>query len=189
MPQTKEKNRRIVLAARPKGAPVTTDFRLEKAPIPVLQPNQVLLRTVYLSLDPYMRGRMNDGPSYAPPIAIGQVMGGGTVSRVAESNHPDYTQGDWVAAMSGWQDYAASDGTGLRRLGILPHPSWALGVLGMPGFTAYVGLLDIVEPKPGETVVVAGATAIHPSASKFARSRSVRTDRIRAQHDDNSCLY
>ena len=159
MNQNRQINRRIVLASRPQGAPNQDNFRLENAEIPTAHAGQVLLRTVYLSLDPYMRGRMNDTPSYAPPVAIGAVMVGGAVCRVMESQHPDFAVGDWVLANSGWQDYCVSDGTGLMPLGEhLEHPSLALGVLGMPGFTAYMGLLDIGQPKPGETVVMAAAT-------------------------------
>ncbi|MBA1272320.1 NADP-dependent oxidoreductase [Stutzerimonas azotifigens] len=159
MNQSTEHNRSIHLASRPHGAPKAENFRLETAPRPSPQAGQVLLRTVYLSLDPYMRGRMSDAPSYAPPMQVGDVMVGGTVSRVAESRHPDFTVGDWVLGASGWQDYALSDGKGLVKLDPnMPHPSHALGVLGMPGFTAYMGLLDIGQPKSGETLVVAAAT-------------------------------
>jgi len=158
MPQTSDRNRRIVLASRPAGAPSPANFRLEDGALPVPAQGQLLLRTVYLSLDPYMRGRMSDAPSYTPPFPVGEVLGGGTVCRVAASQHPGFQVGDWVTGMTGWQDYALSDGAGLTPLGKLEHPSWALGVLGMPGFTAYVGLLDIGLPKPGDTVVVAGAT-------------------------------
>ena len=119
----------------------------------------MLLRTVLLSLDPYKRGRMSDAPSYSPPVEIGAVMVGGTVSRVEQSNHPDFKPGEWVLGYSGWQEYELSDGSGLVKLGEnLSRPSWALGVLGMPGFTAYMGLLDIGQPKAGETLVVAAAT-------------------------------
>ncbi|MBI9091414.1 MAG: NADP-dependent oxidoreductase [Desulfobacterium sp.] len=159
MSQNKEHNRRIVLAARPHGAPVAEDFRLETHPIPQPVEGQLLLRTVYLSLDPYMRGRMSDRPSYADPVEIDDVMVGATVCRVETSRHPDYKKGEWVLAYSGWQDYALSDGTDLTPLGKTPeHPSYALGILGMPGFTAYMGLLDIGQPKQGETLVVAAAT-------------------------------
>lgn len=152
-------NRQWVLASRPHGAPTVENFRLEKTSVPQPEEGQLLLRTVYLSLDPYMRGRMSDAPSYSPPIEIGAVMVGGTVSRVEQSQHPDYPVGEWVLSYSGWQDYALSDGTGLVKLGSNPqHPSWALGILGMPGFTAYMGLLDIGQPKSGETLVVAAAT-------------------------------
>ena len=159
MSQSKESNRRIVLAQRPQGAPVPENFRLENTPVPEPVEGQVLLRTEYLSLDPYMRGRMNDAPSYAEPVKIDQVMVGATISQVETSRHPDYKKGEWVLAYSGWQDYALSDGSGLIRLGKTPqNPSYALGILGMPGFTAYMGLLDIGQPKQGETLVVAAAT-------------------------------
>ena len=159
MSQRKEHNRRIVLAQRPQGAPVSEDFRLEHVPVPEPAEGQVLLRTEYLSLDPYMRGRMSDAPSYAEPVKIGEVMVGGTVCRVESSRHPDFKRDEWVLAYSGWQDYALSDGSGLTRLGENPqNASYALGILGMPGFTAYMGLLDIGQPKQGETLVVAAAT-------------------------------
>ncbi|WP_193162089.1 NADP-dependent oxidoreductase [Microbulbifer hainanensis] len=159
MPQTTESNRRIVLASRPEGAPQADNFRLEQVDIPQPADGEVLLRSVYLSLDPYMRGRMSDAPSYAEPVQVDDPMCGATVSRVVESRHPKFNQGDWVLAYSGWQDYEVSDGSGLMNLGASPqHPSYTLGVLGMPGFTAYMGLLDIGEPKEGETLVVAAAT-------------------------------
>lgn len=159
MPQQPSVNRRLVLASRPHGAPTEANFRLEETPVPQPGPGQVLLRTVYQSLDPYMRGRMSDAPSYAPPVALGEVMVAGTVSRVVTSHHPDYAVGDWVLSQNGWQDYAVADASGLMNLGAAPqHPSYALGVLGMPGFTAYMGLLDIGQPQAGETLVVAAAT-------------------------------
>jgi NADPH-dependent curcumin reductase len=159
MSQNREYNRRIVLAGRPDGVPLPENFRLEKVPVPEPADGQLLLRTEYLSLDPYMRGRMNDAPSYAEPVQVDDVMVGATVSRVEASRHPDYRAGEWVLAYSGWQDYALSDGSGLTRLGESPqNPSYALGIMGMPGFTAYMGLLDIGQPKPGETLVVAAAT-------------------------------
>lgn len=159
MSQPSTPNRRWVLASRPKGAPVADNFRLEERSVPPLAEGQILLRTVWLSLDPYMRGRMSDAPSYSPPVEIGAVMVGGTVSRVEQSNHPDYKAGEWVLGYSGWQEYDVSDGKDLVKLGDNPErPSWALGVLGMPGFTAYMGLLDIGQPKEGETLVVAAAT-------------------------------
>jgi NADPH-dependent curcumin reductase len=151
-------NRRIVLASRPHGEPQAGDFRLETVPVPEPGPGQVLLRTLWLSLDPYMRGRMSDAKSYAKPVEIGGVMTGGTVSEVVRSNHPGSAPGDIVLGMAGWQEYAVSDGSGLRRLDPNAAPvSTALGVLGMPGMTAYTGLLNIGQPKPGETVVVAAA--------------------------------
>ena len=169
-------NHRIVLARRPKGAPVLEDFRLEESPLPELIQGQMLLQTLYLSLDPYMRGRMSDGPSYAPPVALNEVMEGGTVSRVAVSRHPDFKVGEFVVGSTGWQNYAISQGQGLTRLDpAMPQPSQALGVLGMPGFTAYMGLLDIGQPKPGETVVVAAATgAVGSVVGQIARIQGCR---------------
>ncbi|MDH2913212.1 NADP-dependent oxidoreductase [Kosakonia sp. HypNH10] len=159
MNQHSHRNRRWVLASRPHGAPTTENFRLEEDEVASPGEGQVLLRTVYLSLDPYMRGRMSDAPSYSPPVKIGEVMCGGTVSRVVKSQHPDFAEGDWVLAGSGWQDYDIASGDDLVKLDSnIPHPSWALGILGMPGFTAYMGLLDIGQPKEGETLVVAAAT-------------------------------
>ncbi len=159
MPQSTTVNRRIVLNARPRGAPTAADFRIENEPVPTPAAGQILLRTLYLSLDPYMRGRMSDGPSYAAPVALGDVMVGGTVSRVEVSRHDDFKVGELVLGYTGWQDYALSDGKGLTPLYPEdPHPSRALGVLGMPGFTAYMGLLDIGRPVTGETVVVAAAS-------------------------------
>ncbi|MEH2920600.1 NADP-dependent oxidoreductase [Samsonia erythrinae] len=159
MSQTAHINRRVVLAKRPHGAPTQANFRLEQQAIPQVKTGQILLRTVFLSLDPYMRGRMSDAPSYAKPVELNEVMVGGTISRVVESENPDYQAGDWVLSYSGWQDYALSDGKGLTNLGQSPtNPSYALGVLGMPGFTAYMGLMDIGQPKAGETLVVAAAT-------------------------------
>ena len=176
MTQNNSPNRRIVLASRPVGAPTGDNFRLEEAPIPALSDGQVLLRTIYLSLDPYMRSRMNDGPSYAPPLALGDVMVGGTVSRVEASQHPDFAAGDLVLSYSGWQDYALSDGSGLTKLEAdFAHPSYALGVLGMPGFTAYMGLLDIGQPKEGETLVVAAATgAVGSVVGQIAKLKGCR---------------
>lgn len=176
MNQTNQINRKFVLNSRPHGAPVPGNFRLENTPVPIPGHRQVLLRTVYLSLDPYMRGRMNDAPSYTPPAALGEVLVGGTVSRVRESRHPDFLPGDWVVSYNGWQDYSLSDGTGLIPLGKQPdHPSLALGVLGMPGFTAYMGLLDIGQPQPGETVVMAAATgAVGSVVGQIAKLKGCR---------------
>lgn len=156
---TNSTNRRIVLASRPVGAPTDTDFRLENSDKPAPGEGEMLLRSVYLSLDPYMRGRMSDAKSYAEPVAIDDVMVGATVCQVEASNHPEFEAGEWVLAYTGWQDYGISNGEGLIKLGKTPtHPSYALGVMGMPGFTAYMGLLDIGQPKAGETLVVAAAT-------------------------------
>lgn len=159
MQQSTSINRQVVLASRPQGAPTSENFRIEEKPLLTPGPNQLLLRTVYLSLDPYMRGRMSDAASYAAPVEVDGLMVGGTVCRVVSSNNPDFKLGDWVLSYSGWQDYSVSDGTGLTNLGSNPqNPSYALGIMGMPGFTAYMGLLDIGRPKAGETLVVAAAT-------------------------------
>ncbi|EGQ9275575.1 NADP-dependent oxidoreductase [Vibrio vulnificus] len=156
---TQPTNRQIVLASRPVGAPTTENFALKQSDIPTPAQGEMLLRSVYLSLDPYMRGRMSDAKSYAEPVGIDEVMVGGTVCQVEVSNHAEFEVGEWVLAYTGWQDYAISNGEGLIKLGKQPsHPSYALGVMGMPGFTAYMGLLDIGQPKEGDTLVVAAAT-------------------------------
>lgn len=159
MKQTDTVNRKLVLAQRPKGEPTKDTLKLVEETIPTAADNQMLLRTEYLSLDPYMRGRMSDAPSYAAPVEIGDAMVGGTVAQVVTSNVEGFAPGDWVLSYNGWQDYALSDGTGVTNLGESPeHPSWALGILGMPGFTAWAGLIQIGVPKPGETIAVAAAT-------------------------------
>ena len=159
MAQTDTINRQIILAERPKGEPTGDTLKLTQTAIPSAGDQQMLLRTEYLSLDPYMRGRMSDAPSYAAPVKIGDVMVGGTVARVVTSHINGFTTGDWVVSFNGWQDYALSDGKGVTNLGASPaHPSWALGILGMPGFTAWAGLTRIGAPKPGETIAVAAAT-------------------------------
>ncbi len=189
MPQSDTINRRIVLASRPNGAPTADNFRLDEAPVPTPAAGQVLLRTLYLSLDPYMRGRMADGPSYADPVEIDGVMVGGTVSRVEASQHPDYAVGDLVVGLTGWQDYALSDGTGLNKLDpAMPRPSLGLGVLGMPGFTAYMGLTDIGQPKAGETVVVAAASgAVGSAVGQIAKLKGCRAVGIAGGPD--KCRY
>ncbi|MEP0508133.1 MAG: NADP-dependent oxidoreductase [Aurantimonas coralicida] len=159
MTQSTEVNRRYVLAERPKGEPNDDTLRLETVERPEAGAGHMLLRNEYLSLDPYMRGRMSDAPSYAAPVEIGEVMVGGTVAQVVTSNVDGFAEGDWVVAFGGWQDYALSDGKGVINMGRNPeNPSWALGVLGMPGLTAWAGLTQIGAPKPGETLVVAGAS-------------------------------
>jgi NADPH-dependent curcumin reductase len=156
---TEGKARQIVLAARPQGKPKLTDFRLEETAVPTPSAGQVLLRVRYLSLDPYMRGRMDARKSYAQPVPLGGVMTGEAVATVIASQHPDYEEGDIVLAHTGWRTHSLSDGAGLRKLDPAGAPvTTALGVLGMPGFTAYSGLLLIGKPQPGETVVVAAAS-------------------------------
>jgi NADPH-dependent curcumin reductase CurA len=166
----------VRLAARPVGEPDDSVFAITHDDVPAPAEGQVLLRVVLLSLDPYMRGRMSDAESYAEPVAIGQVMVGGTVCVVEESRHPDWSPGDVVLSYSGWQTHELSDGSGLRRLDPSVAPvSTALGVLGMPGFTAYAGLLEIGRPQPGETVVVAAATGpVGSAVGQIARVKGAR---------------
>jgi NADPH-dependent curcumin reductase CurA len=178
MPPSAIVNHRIVLHSRPVGAPTVDNFRLEERGIPLPESGQVLLRTLYLSLDPYMRSRMSDEASYTAPVAIDEVMVGGTVSCVEASQHPDYQPGEHVLGYSGWQGYALSDGHDLTKLdtGIgMTHYTLALGVLGMPGLTAYRGLLDIGQPQAGETVVVAAASEVIGSvAGQIAKLKDCR---------------
>ncbi|MBY3314619.1 NADP-dependent oxidoreductase [Rhizobium laguerreae] len=156
---------RIVLASRPSGKPVAANLQLERETVRDLAQGEVLLQTLYLSLDPYMRGRMDDAKSYAEPVEIGGVMEGGTVSRVARSRNTAFKAGDIVLSHSGWQSYAISDGAGLQKLDPETAPmTTALGILGMPGFTAYAGLRNIGKPKAGETLVVAAASGAVGSA-------------------------
>ncbi len=169
-------NRRIALAARPQGLPTLQDFRLEQAGVPTPAEGQVLLRTLYLSLDPYMRNLMEEiGPTYAPSVPLGDPMPGGTISRIVESKNPEFQPGELVLASGGWQDYALASGRDVVRLGELPQPSLALGGLGMTGFTAYVGLLDIGRPKSGETIVVGAATgAVGAVVGQVAKLKGAR---------------
>jgi NADPH-dependent curcumin reductase CurA len=170
--------RQIVLAARPQGRPKLNDFRLEETVIPTPSAGQVLLRVQYLSLDPYMRGRMDDRKSYAKPVPLGGVMEGESVAVVIASKHPAYTEGDIVLARTGWRTHALSDRADLRKLDPAVAPvTTGLGVLGMPGFTAYSGLHVIGKPKPGETVVVAAASgpvgSLVGQIAKIAGARAV----------------
>jgi len=164
-------NRRIVLAERPAGMPESKHFRLEATPVPSPGRGEVLLQTIYLSVDPYMRELMNETPpAYAPSVGVGETMVGGTVSRVVDSKHPNFAVGDLVLASGGWQEYSLSSGNDLIPLGDLARPSLALGGLGMTGFTAHVGLLDIGRPEKGETVVVsAAAGAVGSMVGQIAR--------------------
>jgi NADPH-dependent curcumin reductase CurA len=137
MGQSTEKNRRIVLASRPEGAPTKDNFRLEEISKPVPGEGELLLLSIYLSLDPYMRGRMNDAPSYTPLVNIDGVMVGATVCQIEDSRHPEFEAGEWVLSYGGCQLYEVSDSSDLTRLGKNPiNPSYALGILGMPGLTA-----------------------------------------------------
>jgi hypothetical protein len=170
--------RQILLRKRPTGEPGPADFELAEARVPTPGAGEVLCRTIYLSLDPYMRGRMNEGTSYTgtPNPALGSVMVGGTVSEVMASNNPAFPAGTFVAGYDGWQAYAVSSGKNFRKLDPQEAPlTTALGVLGMPGWTAYVGLLDIGQPKPGETVVVSAASgAVGSVVGQIAKLRGCR---------------
>lgn len=151
-------NTQILLAARPKGLPQESDFRQVETEMPTPEEGQFLVRTCYLSVDPYMRGRISGEKSYADPVELGEVMVGGTVGQVEESRHPEYQVGDVVVGYWGWQEWAISDGDGISRFYTSLAPmSTALGVLGMPGMTAYFGLLDIGRPQAGDNVFVSGA--------------------------------
>ena len=167
MPQSTQ----VRLAARPTGAASVDNFRIEKVEINPPEPGQVLLRTLYLSLDPYMRGRMNAAKSYAPPLEVGKVMFGGTVSEVIASRSPDIVAGDVVFGYTGWQTHAVADAAKLRKLDPAVAPvTTALGVLGTPGFTGYSGLVKIGKPRPGETVVVSAASgAVGGTAGQLAQ--------------------
>jgi len=170
-------NKQIVLAARPVGFPKDSDFKLVESPIPTPGDSQFLVQMVFVSVDPYMRGRMNDVKSYAPPVAIGGVMGGGAVGKVIQSNNAAFNEGDIVEGMFGWQEYAVSNGQVRKIDPSLAPISTALGILGMPGLTAYFGLLEIGNPQPGETVVVSGAAgavgSIVGQIAKFKGCRAV----------------
>ncbi|MDB5515540.1 MAG: NADP-dependent oxidoreductase [Tardiphaga sp.] len=185
MPQSAK---RVVLVSRPVGEPKATDFRIEDHATPTPGEGQVLLRTIWLSLDPYMRGRMSDAPSYAAPVPIGGVMEGGTVAEVG-SNNPGFAEGDIVLSRSGWQTHALSDGTGLRKVDPKLGPvSTAVGVLGMPGMTAYTGLLDIGKPQANETVVVAAASgAVGSAVGQIAKLKGARAVGIAGGAD--KCRY
>ncbi len=154
---TTTSSRHVVLAARPQGLPKPGDFRIESAPVPELSPGQVLVRNLWMSVDPYMRGRMSDRKSYAPSFEVGKPMEGRAIGRVVRSTHPSLKEGAVVSSMLGWREYFVSSGEGLNPVDpSLPLAAY-LGVLGIPGFTGWYGLKMIGKPKPGETLVVSGA--------------------------------
>jgi NADPH:quinone reductase len=178
-------NRQITLAARPVGFPKDSDFKLVESPIPTPKGGEFLVRVIYMSVDPYMRGRMNDAASYAAPVQLGEVMGGGAVGKVVTSNNPSFREGDVVEGPFGWQEYAVSNGQGARKIDPSLAPiSTALGVLGMPGLTAYFGLLDICNPQPGETIVVSGAAgAVGSLVGQIAKIKGCRAAGIAGADD------
>ncbi len=184
-----DSNTRILLASRPSGEPTEDDFRIETVPMPDPDDCQVLIRTIYLSLDPYMRGRMRAGPSYAAALQIGEVMTGGVVAEVMESRSPDFATGDIVNAHTGWQSHAVMDAADLRKVDPSLAPiSTAVGVLGMPGSTAYFGLLDIGAPQAGETVVVSAASgAVGALVGQIARIKGCRAVGIAGS--EAKCAY
>ena len=182
-------NHQIRLKSRPAGSPGADNFDSADGPVPAAKDGEVLRRTIYLSLDPYMRGRMSDAASYSAPFKIGDVMGGHTVSEVVESSHPGFRAGDFVAGYDGWQQYGVSNGKDLRKLDPRLAPiSTAIGVLGMPGMTAFVGLMDIGKPKPGETVVVSAASgAVGAVVGQLAKVQGCRVVGIAGSPD--KCRY
>jgi len=183
------KSLQVRLAKRPTGEPTAENFDIGEVSLPALADGHILVRVIWLSLDPYMRGRMDDSRSYAKPVAIGDVMQGGTIGQVMESRHPGFAEGDFVLGMFGWQSHAVSDGTGVRKLdpAVAPLSTW-VGVMGMPGLTAYVGLLDIGEPKEGETVVVSAASgAVGSVVGQLARIKGARA--VGVAGPDDKCRY
>jgi NADPH-dependent curcumin reductase CurA len=170
------KSREIRLAARPQGLPKESDFELAEADVADPAEGELLIRNAFVSVDPYMRGRMNDVRSYVPPFQVGEVLTGGAVGEVVSSRNPDFAEGDWVTSMLGWREVAVSDGSGLFKLDPSLAPvSASLGVLGMPGLTAYVGLLDIGKPLEDETVFVSGAAgAVGSAVGQIAKIQGCR---------------
>jgi NADPH-dependent curcumin reductase CurA len=169
-------NRQILLASRPSGFPTEANFNLVETTVPQPGDGQLLVRNHWLSLDPYMRGRMDAVKSYAKCVELGEVMTGGTVGEVVASRHPKFAVGDFVTGALGWQEYAVSDANAIRKVDPKQAPlSYHLGVLGMPGVTAWMGLLDIAQPKPGETVVVSAASgAVGSVVGQLARLKGCR---------------
>ena len=182
-------SRRVILKSRPVGLPKTSDFEIVEQDVPSPKAGELLCRTVYLSLDPYMRGRISGVKSYAKGVDPGDLMVGGTVSEVVESKHQNFTAGDIVGVSTGWQTYALAPAAGVRKIDPNVAPiSTALGVLGMPGMTAYVGLLDIGQPKPGETVVVSAASgAVGAVVGQLAKIKGCRAVGIAGSKD--KCDY
>ena len=184
-----EQNRQVLLQRRPNGMPVAADFAIADAPLPEPKEGEIVVRGLYLSLDPYMRGRISGAPSYARPTGIGEVIEGRVVGQVARSRHPDFREGDYAYGGYGWQLYSAVPGGDARKLDPAEAPiSASLGILGMPGLTAYVGLSNIGEPKAGETVVISAASgAVGAVAGQLAKRRGARVVGIAGGAD--KCRY
>lgn len=180
---------RIVLASRPQGEVSPANFRLEQVPVPAIKPGEVLIRNHFLSLDPYMRMRMEDVKSYAAPQALNEVMIGGTVGEVVESQNPKFAVGDKVIGMLGWSEMGVSDGTMLRKVDTTHIPLSAyLGAVGMPGMTAWYGLTQIIQPKAGETIVVSAASgAVGGIVGQLAKQRGCRAVGIAGGRE--KCAY
>jgi NADPH-dependent curcumin reductase CurA len=183
-------NKEIRLASRPTAMPVPDNFKIVDADVPPLNDGEVLVRTLYISVDPYLRGRMREGRSYVPPFEVGQVIESGVVGEVVESRAPEFQPGDIVTGMLGWRLYNVAKAVGLRKIDPRVAPvTTALGVLGMPGLTAYFGLLDIGQPKTGETVVVSGAAgAVGMTVCQIAKIKGCRTVGIAGSDDKNQYL-
>ncbi len=203
-------NKEIIFASRPTGTPALNNFKIEEAPVAQPNDDEVLVRTLYISVDPYLRGRMREGRSYIAPFEVGQVIESGALGEVVESRSPKFQKGDIVSGMFGWRLYNVAKADGLMKVpnpgnanvatattgsaGILPAPAappvtTALGVLGMPGLTAYFGLLDVGQPKAGETVVVSGAAgAVGTTVCQIAKIKGCRTVGIAGSDEKNRYL-
>ncbi|MAW32977.1 MAG: NADP-dependent oxidoreductase [Proteobacteria bacterium] len=184
-----EKNKQVLLASRPNGWVQTSDFKIIESQIPEPDEGEFVVKNNWLSLDPYMRGRMVDGKSYAKPVEIGEVMAGGTVGKVIKSKNPEFTEGQYVVGRLGWQSFSKSNGEGVSKIDptLVPIQNY-LGVCGMPGATAWIGLLEICQPKPGETVLVSAATgAVGSVVAQLAKISGCRVVGIAGGPD--KCNY
>lgn len=190
MPSLPKTAREVRLKSRPQGMPESGNFEIAETPMPEAGDGQMLIRTVYMSVDPYMRGRMSDRKSYAPPFEVGKAMDGRFVGEVMESRNGRFPQGAYVAGFGGgWKEYHVANGSGLQQIDpdLAPLPAW-IGVLGMPGMTAYVGLLDIGQPKSGETVFVSAASgAVGALVCQIAKIKGCRV--IGSAGSDEKCQW